>query len=81
MRAVHVRDHVAAAAGHNPADAVLGEAAAEQRLRIRDDAGVTGVERETQSLRPREASDVAVAEIQAEQLRVVLGGPPLRARR
>src|SRR5204863_8488918 len=52
-------------------DAVLGKAAAEQHLRLRHDRRVLGVEEYAQPLGPRAATDAAVAEVDAEQLRVV----------
>jgi hypothetical protein len=43
----------------------------QQGFGVVDDGGIARIERDAQALRPGELADVAVAQIQAEQFRVV----------
>jgi hypothetical protein len=66
-----VQDHRGATIGVHAADAVRREAATQERVGVGDDLRVAGVEREAELLRAGHLGDVAVAQVQAEQLRVV----------
>jgi hypothetical protein len=53
-----------AAVGEYAPDAVAAEASRQERLRLRDDLRIPGVERDPQPLRSRVLGNVAVAEVQ-----------------
>jgi hypothetical protein len=55
-------------------DPAVREPPPQERLGLGDDPWVLRVEREAQALAARHGRDVAVAEVEAEQLRVVSGG-------
>ena len=55
-----------------PADAVGWEAAAKKGLGVSDDRAVAGVKEDPQPIAAAGADDVSIAEIEADELRVVL---------
>jgi hypothetical protein len=58
-------------AARDPCDAIAGEAAAQKRLGLVDDRDMPSVEEDAQTLCARESCDMAVAEVEPEQLGVV----------
>jgi hypothetical protein len=72
VAAVHVEDHLPPVVEPHAANRVVWEASAQQRLRLVHDVDVLGVEEEPQTLCPGHLRDVAIAEVEAEQLGVRL---------
>jgi hypothetical protein len=68
---LHVRD----------ADPVVGEAVADQLLDLADDLRIRGVERNPQSFGSAGANDVAVAEVEAQELGIFAGAERRAAHR
>jgi hypothetical protein len=64
-------DHDHRATARKDADAVAGQAPGEERRGVRHNLRVRRVEEDAQPLCARHVGDVAVAEVEAEQLGVV----------
>ena len=72
MLVVHAQHDRGASVREYVSRAVAGEAPSQQRGRLFHDVGIRRVQREPQPLGPRPGGDVAVSEVETEQLGVVV---------